>query len=142
MENQKLNLLIVEENPFLVNVLRQALAPEFNVVAVANGIEALDRLEHGSRIDFILTEINLPKLDGFELIRLVRLNVLYKHLPILVLSKFEDSSSRIKCLESGADAYVAKPFNPLEVRARVRGMLRHTAPLHSTQAASIVPSYY
>ncbi|WP_234733478.1 response regulator [Tellurirhabdus bombi] len=142
MENQKLNLLIVEENPFLVNVLRQALTPEFNVIAVANGIEALDRLEYGSRIDFILTEINLPKLDGLELIRLVRLNILYKHLPILVISKFEDSSSRIKCLESGADAYVAKPFNPLEVRARVRGMLRHTDSFSTKKATDIVPSYY
>lgn len=126
MNNIKSNLLVIEENPYLAGILDQTLTPEFTVTVAANGIEAVEWLERGQGVDFIITELNLPHFDGMELIQLIRTSTLYKNLPILVLSGVEDSATRIKCLELGADAYVTKPFNPLEVRAKVRAMLRRT----------------
>jgi DNA-binding response OmpR family regulator len=70
-----------------------------------------------------------------ELIQLIRKNVRYQALPILVLSGHEDSNTRIDCLENGADDCMTKPFNPLEVRAKVRAMLRRSSNSYSRVAA-------
>ncbi|MCY7353190.1 MAG: response regulator [Cytophagaceae bacterium] len=118
------NVLLVDEDPYVANVLRQALGNDFKLKVITNGIEAMHWLEQGNYPDLIITELEIPHLDGHELIQLVRGSNLMAHLPIIVLSTQDDSSIRIECLESGADAYLTKPFNPFEVRAKARAILR------------------
>ena len=83
-------------------------------------------LEQGNSANVIITELNMAQLDGRKLIKLIRDSTFYKDLPIIVLSDNDDSTTRIECLESGADGYLAKPFNPLEVKAKVRAVLRRS----------------
>lgn len=122
------NLLIVDEDHFVANILRQTLKTDFTLTSVSNGIEAINWLEKGNKTDFIITELAMNHLDGRELIRIVRRSNLFNHIPIMVLSEIEDSSTRIECLENGADGYLAKPFNPIEVKAKARAILRRVQP--------------
>ena len=118
------NLLLVDEDRHVTTVLRNTLKSDFNLNAVNNGIEALNWLEKGNRTDFIITELAMAYLDGRELIRLIRGSNLFNHIPIIVLSEREDSSTRIECFEYGADGYLIKPFNPIEVKAKAKAILR------------------
>ncbi|RRB01233.1 response regulator transcription factor [Larkinella rosea] len=126
MKDLKLNLLIAEQNPFLVRILRQTLSSEFNIQVVTNGAEAMEFIEQGKRTDFIITELNLRHFDGIDFIRQIRGSQQHKNIPILALSGSSDSMLRVKSLEMGADDCVAKPFNPLEIKARMMGMIRRT----------------
>lgn len=128
MNSTGYNLLIVDEDRFVANILRQTLQNDFTLTSVTNGIEAISWLEKGNRADFIITELSMAHLDGRELIRILRSSNLFNHIPIIVLSELEDSSTRIECLEYGADDYVAKPFNPIEVKAKARAILRRVQP--------------
>ena len=128
MNSTMYNLLIVDEDRFVANILRQTLKSDFTLISVNNGIEAINWLEEGHKTDFIITELSMAHLDGRELIRIVRGSNLFNHIPIIVLSENEDSNIRIECLEYGADGYLAKPFNPIEVQAKARAILRRSQP--------------
>ncbi|GAB3342712.1 hypothetical protein GCM10027299_57780 [Larkinella ripae] len=124
MSLPKLSLLIVENNHFLVTVLNRTLSREFDVTIAANGFEAMALLEKGLPIDFVVTDLKLPRFDGLELIQRIRSSKPYQSMPILALSDGDDSDARISSLEVGADDCMSKPFNPLEVQAKIRAMLR------------------
>ena len=119
-------VLLVDENHFVARILRQTLNSDFTVLHALNGIEAMSWLEQGNSPELVITELNMGKLDGRKLIRLIRDSSFHRDLPIIVLSDNDDSNTRIECLESGADGYLAKPFNPYEVKAKVRAVLRRS----------------
>ena len=114
-------ILIVDDEPPIRRLLRTTLAAhEYRVVEAANGAEALSAMRH-HRPDLVLLDLGLPDVDGLELIG--RLRGL-AHVPIVVLSSRGDEAAKVKALDSGADDYVTKPFNPVEVVARVKAVLR------------------
>ena len=110
----------------MVRVLSQTLSTDFAIKYARNGIEAMNWLEQGNSPELIITELKMAQLDGRKLIRLIRDSTFLRHLPILVLSDNDDSNTRIECLEIGADGYLVKPFNPLEVKAKARAVLRRS----------------
>ncbi|MFD1140784.1 response regulator transcription factor [Larkinella insperata] len=126
MEN-KYSVLVVEDDTYIRKVLRHTLQTEFEVTTLNNGIEAMDWLEAGNPVDIIVTDLQMPYLSGQDLIRTIRASSLLRQVPIIVLSTFTDSATKIACLEQGADDYMIKPFNPLEVRAKINAILRRTS---------------
>ncbi len=126
--NAKPNLLIVDENPYVAGILVQTLRPDFNVTVANTGQDAARLLTQSNHFDCVLTELNLPNLGGLELTKLIRMSRSMSHTPVVILSSALDSDTRIQCLEQGVDGYIAKPFNPLEVKARLRAVLRRVAP--------------
>ena len=136
--NHKHRLLIVDGNPYVAGILVQTLKASFNVTVASTGQEAVRLLIQGNRFDCVLTELNLPLFSGLELTKFIRANRLLRHTPILVLSNASNSDTRIECLEQGADSYLAKPFNPLEVKAKLLALLRRSAPsVIETQYAAV-----
>ncbi len=125
--NSKRQLLIVDENPYVAGVLVQTLKADFDITVANTGEEAARLLIEGGRFDCVLTELNLPFFSGLELTRLIRSNRLLRHTPIVVLSNASDSNTRIECLEQGVDTYISKPFNPIEVKARLNALLRRSS---------------
>ncbi|MGA0558534.1 response regulator transcription factor [Larkinella sp. VNQ87] len=123
MENQY-HVLVVEDDTYIRKVLRHTLKSDFEVTTLTNGIEAMDWLESGNAVDIIITDLQMPYLSGQDLIRTIRASTLFRQVPIIVLSTFTDSATKIACLEQGADDYMIKPFNPLEVRAKITAILR------------------
>jgi DNA-binding response OmpR family regulator len=136
--NTKHRLLIVDGNPYVAGILVQTLKTNFNVTVANTGPDAVRLLIQGNRFDCILTELNLPIFNGLELTKFIRTNRLLRHTPIVVLSNASDSDTRIECLEQGVDGYMAKPFNPLEVKAKLLALLRRTtSSIEETQSLSI-----
>lgn len=125
--NRNYRLLIVDQNRYVADILVQTLRQDFSITVASTGEEAAQLLVQGNRFDCVLTELNLPVFGGLELTQLIRTNKLTYHIPVVILSDVPGSDTRIKCLEEGADSFVLKPFNPLEVRAKLLALLRRTA---------------
>jgi DNA-binding response OmpR family regulator len=121
MEGKK--ILVVEDDKTLLDVLKYNLAKEgYEVVPAVDGVQALE-LARSERPDLIILDIMLPKLDGFEVCRILRKDMTT---PILMLTAKVEEIDKVLGLEIGADDYMTKPFSLRELLARVRAMLRRT----------------
>ena len=120
------HVLVIEDDSFIRKVLRQTLKSDFDVVTKENGIEGISWLEDGNPVDIILSDIQMPHMDGKSLISMLRASPVFRRLPIVILSSFADSDTRIACLNMGADDYIIKPFNPMEVKTKITTILRRT----------------
>jgi len=110
-------------------IITRAIEEQFSVIALSSGIDALSFLQDGNLPDIIIADLNIPEMDGMELIEQLKTSGFFHEIPVLVLSGDESSETRIKCLNAGADDYIVKPFNPRELEARIRAILRRTEKL-------------
>lgn len=141
MKRASRHLLIVEENPHIVTVLTQTLRAEYIITVATNSRDAIRFLVQGRQFDCIITELNLPFFDGLELVKLVRMNKLSEKTPVLVLSDAADSDTRIACLEAGADAHIAKPFNPVEVSVTLRTLANRYSLVMVHDETPVIPMH-
>lgn len=117
-------ILIAEDDGDIRGLLRLYLEGEgFRVVEAADGQAALD-LAHTENPDMAILDVMMPQLNGYEVTRALRR---YSDIPILILSAKSQDNDKILGLNLGADDYVAKPFNPVEIVARVKAQLRRAA---------------
>jgi len=118
-------ILVVEDERKVANFIRQGLAEEGHTVEVAaDGAAALDLLE-GPPYDLVVLDLMLPKVDGFEILKLARARRLTT--PVLVLTARDSVADKVRGLDLGADDYLTKPFSFDEFLARVRALLRRGA---------------
>lgn len=114
-------ILIVDDEEDIRDLLQIYLANEgYDVIMAADGLEAMEVLEKAN-IDLIILDIMMPKMDGIQACMKIRKD---KNVPIIMLSAKSEDIDKILGLNTGADDYVTKPFNPLEVVARVKSQLR------------------
>lgn len=114
-------ILIVDDDPHLRELSGVFLQREgFDVSEAANGVEALSFLE-SCKVDLVILDIMMPQMDGWELCRRLRA---WHDLPVLMLTAKGATSQKLKGFEVGADDYLVKPFEPLELVARVKALLK------------------
>lgn len=114
-------ILIAEDDEDIIKLIKLYLENEkYEVFCATNGIDALNIAENND-IDLLVLDIMMPKLNGYEVTKKIREN---SNMPILILSAKNLHSDKILGLDLGADDYIAKPFNPLEVIARIKSLLR------------------
>lgn len=114
-------ILIAEDDENITEILKMYLEnSNFQVITARDGLEAWKIIQN-RRVDLALFDVLMPKMDGFMLIRKVRM---YYKFPVIFLSAKKSDSDKILGLSLGADDYITKPFNPLEVLARVNAALR------------------
>ncbi len=119
MEKQK--ILVVDDDKEILFSLSKLLEYDgFEVVQARDGIEALEQLDK-EKPDLILLDIMMPKLDGISALMKIRES---NHLPVIVLSAKTQDSDKVYGLTMGADDYICKPYNPAELSARVKALLR------------------
>ncbi len=119
-------VLIVDDEMDTLFPLKRSLEVEnYIVVEALNGQEALDIVKNEIP-DIILLDIMLPGMDGYEVCSRLKNNALTKNIPIIMLTAKDDVKDRVKGLETGADDYVAKPFNLHELKARIKSVLRRS----------------
>jgi two-component system phosphate regulon response regulator PhoB len=128
MNGTKLQILVVEDESALVEILRYNLEKEgFSVATAADGEAALEAVtDH--KPDLLILDWMLPHVSGLEICRQLRRKPETRELPIIMLTARGEESDRVRGLEVGADDYVAKPFSPSELIARVRAVLRRAKP--------------
>ena len=116
-----MNILVVDDEPEIANIVALYLQSDaYTVYKCYNAAEALKQVEE-NQIDLAILDVMLPDMNGFEVLRRIR----EKHtFPVIMLTAKVDATDRITGLTLGADDYIPKPFNPLEMVARVKAQLR------------------
>ncbi|HAG68652.1 MAG TPA: DNA-binding response regulator [Lachnospiraceae bacterium] len=116
-------ILIVDDEKLIVKGLKLSLEQDGMIIDTAyDGEEALNKIRNGS-YDVILLDVMLPKLSGIEVCRAVRE---FSDVPVIMVTARGEDTDKIEGLETGADDYVTKPFNLLELKARIRAVLRRS----------------
>ncbi len=113
-------LLLVDDTPANIDVLVGTLKADYTLKVANRGAKALKICETGERIDLILLDVMMPEMDGFEVCRILRANPATKDIPIIFLTAKTEADDIVQGFELGANDYVAKPFRPAELMARVK----------------------
>jgi len=114
-------ILLVDDDPHLRELSRIFLQQEgFDIAEASDGVEALSAFER-RKVDLVILDIMMPKMDGWELCRQLRR---WYDFPILMLTARGETSQKLKGFQVGTDDYLVKPFEPLELVARVKALLK------------------
>lgn len=118
-------ILVVDDEPRNVKILQiQLEARGYIVLTAGDGVEALEVIKDETP-DLILLDINMPRVDGYEVLAKVRADKTTEFIPIIMITALRDTEeNRIKAVEAGADDFIEKPFNSFEVLARIKSLLR------------------
>jgi adenylate cyclase len=117
-------ILIVDDEPFNLDLLEQELVDPGYIIERANdGVEALEKLESFDP-DIILLDYMMPRMTGLEVLQRLRQDQRHKAIPVILLTAKATQEDKVRGLDAGADDYVIKPFDAVELLARVRAMLR------------------
>lgn len=121
-EHASATLFVVDDNAEMRAYIADCLGERYHIVAAANGREAL-RMIRTTAPDLVITDLMMPHMDGYALIKALRRDEVHSRVPVLMLTARATDDATVDALEAGADDYLAKPFNARELRARVRNML-------------------
>ncbi len=122
--SKKNNILIVDDSKTVRNLVAFILKKEgYKVTAAENGLDGLEKLYSMEQVDLIISDINMPKMDGFTFIRTVREQEHYRDLPIVVLSTEGQEKDIQQGLQLGANLYMVKPAQPEKLLRNVKMLL-------------------
>jgi DNA-binding response OmpR family regulator len=131
-----MKVLLIEDNPRLSERIRSHLSKWYIVEAAMTGHEGIE-LVSSHQFDIVLLDLGLPDITGKEVCDTIR--SLSPGIPILVVSGIDTTESRVSLLDSGADDYVAKPFEPVELRARINALVRRLERSESIESIQVGP---
>lgn len=120
----KRNILIIDDKIAIAKIIAVYLSKEYDITYFNTPVKAIQWLFEGNRPDIIILDIKMPEMNGDEFLAYLKRNGLYKDIPVVVLSGEENSDIRIKMLEEGAEDFILKPFNPMELKIRIRKVLK------------------
>lgn len=100
------------------------MSSDYDVCYQDNPLEALSWMHAGNIPDVIITDIYMPEMNGRDFLKQLKKSIMFNFIPVIVLSSMEGSNDRIQLLEDGASDFILKPFNPQELKIRVRNILR------------------
>ena len=133
------NILICDDDPDIVDVIDVTLAAEgFSCITANNGEEAWEKIKT-NRIDAAIIDYIMPKMNGIDLCRLIKSDTLLSSMPVLMVTGKAETEDKIHGLESGADDYIAKPFDPNELLARLKAILKRTKSILDTNPLTHLP---
>lgn len=117
-------IMTVDDSPTVRQMLSFTLSDAgYEVLEAVDGVDALNKLAAGERVDMLITDLNMPNMDGIELIRSVRKDSSNRFIPIIMLTTEAQESKRREGKSAGASGWIVKPFKPQQVLAVVRMVL-------------------
>lgn len=129
-------VLLVEDDPTLLETLQYNLSRQgYQVITATDGVSAVERARR-ERPDIIVLDVMIPKIDGFEVCRILRREM---NIPILMLTARDAEIDKVVGLEVGADDYMTKPFSMRELLARVKALLRRVRLIREEMVATTAP---
>jgi two-component system chemotaxis response regulator CheY len=119
-----IKFLVIEDSPTMRQLISFALKriPRAEIIEASDGVDGLKKLS-SSNFDMILTDINMPIMDGLKLVTLVRSNKDYKDIPIIIITTEGAKEDRDRALALGADAYITKPVQSANLLSKVKELL-------------------
>ena len=122
-EESSKTILVVDDEPMILKVVESRLkANGFRVITAEDGVDGLNKAR-SEKPDLIILDIMLPKMDGYRVCRLLKSDDRYKHIPIIMFSARVQTEDKEMGLESGADDYLTKPFDPQKFLEKIRELL-------------------
>lgn len=117
-------ILVVDDNPDMTTFVKNCLSDDYVVDTAANGHEAIDLLNE-KNYNLIISDIMMPGIDGISLVKKIKTDINYSHLPVILLSAKVENSAKIDGLKSGADVFIEKPFSTLYLKAQISSLLKN-----------------
>lgn len=115
----KSKILVVDDSPTIRKFISIALKVKgFEIISASDGMEALELLPNDN-VDLVITDLNMPNIDGFNLIERIRTNENYQNTPIIVMSNLSDSEDIQRAINLGANSYIIKPFDQNNITKEV-----------------------
>ena len=123
-QNSHPRVLIVDDNKENIDLIAYFLKPQnYELITAMDGVEALEKVE-SEKPDIILLDIMLPKMDGFQVCERLKKNKETRFIPIIMITALKELKDKIRSLEVGADDFISKPFENVELLTRVKSLLR------------------
>ena len=116
-------ILVLDDKIAIAKVLSIYLASDYDCIWLPNGIEGVKWLQEGNIPDLIISDIRMPEMRGDEFLEWIKSNQLFKHIPVIMLSSEDSTTERIRLLQEGAEDYIVKPFNPMELKVRIKKII-------------------
>lgn len=116
-------IVLIDDKASIAKVVAIYLSKEYDFTYFENPIKAIEYLNEGNLPDLIISDIRMPEMMGDEFLHYMKNNELFKSIPIIILSSEESTTERIRLLEEGAADYILKPFNPLELKVRIKKII-------------------
>jgi signal transduction histidine kinase/ligand-binding sensor domain-containing protein/DNA-binding NarL/FixJ family response regulator len=126
---KKHHILIVEDNPEIMNYLKENLQKNYSIGTALNGKEALLSI-HNKQPDILITDIMMPEMNGIELTKHLKNSLETSHIPVIMLTAKSSIENQIEGIESGAEAYILKPFNMAYVQAIIINLIKQRSIIH------------
>lgn len=124
--NDKPKVLIVDDEPSVVDLVALSLIPgKYEVLKAYSGLDALDKV-YQEVPDLMVLDLMMPGVDGYEVCKRVKNSSITQHIPVIILSAKGEIKDKLKGMDMGADDYITKPFDPMEMEARVDTVLRRS----------------
>ncbi|MDR0893655.1 MAG: response regulator [Mediterranea sp.] len=116
-------LLVVEDDPEMRAFVTRRLASRYRILTAADGLEAMELLKQEEDVRLVVSDVMMPRMDGLELCHLLKSDVTYSHIPVILLTAKTTLEEKIEGLEQGADAYIEKPFSVEYLQVNVANLL-------------------
>ena len=120
----KKRIVIIDDKSAIGQLITLYLNAEYDFQYFNNASAAYNWLGEGNHADLIISDYGMPEMNGYEFLMLLKQNEFLKEIPVIFLSGEDNVSLRIKLLEAGAEDFVLKPFNPLELKLRIKKSLK------------------
>jgi len=117
-------ILLVDDNEEILEFLERILNTKYSILKAADGQEAIKVLETEA-VQLVISDVMMPVMDGFELCKIIKTNVEYSHIPVILLTAKNTIQSKVEGLELGADAYIEKPFSKEHLQAQIASLLNN-----------------
>ena len=124
--NERPTILVVDDAPANLSLLTNLLQEEYRIKAASNGFKALE-IAAAAPPDLVLLDIMMPEMDGYEVLRQMKASQSFSNIPVIMISALDDEEGIARCIEMGAEDYLAKPFNPVLLKARIGASLAKKA---------------
>jgi len=129
----KSHILIIDDDLAMCELLDKMFGRSYTVTTKNNGMDAMLWLDKGNMPDLIITDIDMPNLNGVDFLMNVKNSGYYKDVPIIVITGYNDKEHKLKCLKYGAYEYFVKPFNPRDLLFTSEIVLKHIQKKISTE---------
>ncbi len=132
--DESMIVLVVEDNEDMREYIRVNLQDTFEIILAPDGVQGLE-LARTAVPDLVLSDVMMPEMDGMELCNTLKNDVRTSHIPVILLTAKADIESRLAGLQTGADAYLPKPFNSQELNVRIQALIEHRKRMQAHYAA-------
>lgn len=120
----KKKIIIVDDKVTIGTIIAAYLSGEYDFEYFSNPLPCIERLEKGKLPDLIISDIMMPNMKGDLFLKFLKGDPKLNQIPVVMLSSEDSSSERVRLLENGAEDYIVKPFNPMELKLRINKILR------------------